>query len=338
MPKKIVVCCDGTWSTPDQKAPTNVTRMAKAVLPTDAAGQEQRMFYHRGVGTNGWDRFLGGVFGYGLSQCVRDTYRYLVQNFTPGDELYFFGFSRGAYTARSTVGFIRNCGILRPEFADRVDEAYALYRDRRDQTHPTQAQATRFRATHSHETKIRFIGVWDTVGALGIPLRGIGLVNLFNRRFRFHDTALSRSVESAFQALAIDERRGPFRPAVWRKHPLADGQRVEQMWFAGVHSDVGGGYPERQLAAITMAWMVERAREAGLALDPQADEADPFGELHDSMTFPYGLLRPYVRRLDNADPLQCLASTAFKRHEEVSGYSPGNLVEYLRADGAVKNV
>src|SRR5262249_9085850 len=155
----------------------------------------------------------------------------------PGDELFFFGFSRGAYTARSAVGFIRNCGILRPEFVDKIDEAYDLYHNRKDRTRPAAAKATRFRENYSRESNIRFIGVWDTVGALGIPLNGIWLINLFNRRFRFHDTELSRNVEAAFHALAIDERRRPFRPAIWRKHPLADGQQVEQMWFSGVHSD-----------------------------------------------------------------------------------------------------
>jgi uncharacterized protein (DUF2235 family) len=337
--KKLVICCDGTWNTPDQQAPTNVVRIAEAVRRTDAQGREQRTFYHRGVGTDGWDRVLGGVFGFGLSRNVRDAYRFVVENFTPGDELFFFGFSRGAYTARSVVGFIRNCGILRPEFVDKIDEAYDLYRNRKDRTHPAEAKATRFREAYSRETNIRFIGVWDTVGALGIPLDGIRLIHLFNRRFRFHDTQLSRSVEAAFQALAIDERRRPFKPSVWRKHPLADGQQVEQMWFSGVHSDVGGGYPDRQLADIAMGWMVERARSCGLALDTEATAPDPFGTLHNSMSLLYRLLGPYSRRLDHTDPLQCLASTAYKRHEQLPmEYSPKNLVSYLRANGTVREV
>ncbi|GLY64382.1 DUF2235 domain-containing protein [Amycolatopsis taiwanensis] len=339
MVKKIVICCDGTWNTPDQRAPTNVARIAEAVRPADAEGREQRTFYHRGVGTNGWDRLIGGVFGFGLSRNVRDAYRFVVENYTPGDELFFFGFSRGAYTVRSVVGFIRNCGILRPEFADKVDEAYALYRNRKDRTRPAAAEAKRFRSAYSQEAPIRFLGVWDTVGALGIPLSGLRLINLFNRRFQFHDTELSRNVEAAFQSLAIDERRRPFRPAVWRKHPLADGQQVEQMWFSGVHSDVGGGYPERELADIAMAWMVERARACGLALDVDTVAPDPFGKLHDSMSFLYRLLGPYERWLNHTDPLQCLASTAYKRHEQLpKEYSPDNLVNYLRADGPVKDV
>jgi uncharacterized protein (DUF2235 family) len=338
MAKKIVICCDGTWNTRDQKAPTNVTRLFDAVQPTGPDGVEQRKFYHQGVGTHGWDRFLGGAFGIGLSRNVRDAYRDLVQNFKPGDEIYLLGFSRGAYTARSTAGFIRNCGILRPEYVDKIDEAYTLYRDRRDHSRPAEAEATSFRKAYSHEARIRFIGVWDTVGALGIPLSGLRLINLINRRWQFHDTELSRFVDAAFHALAIDERRRPFRPAIWTKHPRAGEQQVEQVWFTGVHSDVGGGYPERHLADIAMAWMAERASSCGLALDLDAADPNPFGPLHDSLTFLYRLLSPYVRHLDDGDPYQALASSAYQRHEQSPDYSPENLVRYLRQNGPVAKV
>ena len=129
MSKRLVLCCDGTWNSPDQKSPTNVTKLALAIAPVDAMGGEQRIFYHCGLGTNRWERIRGGAFGFGLSRNVRDAYRFIVQTFEPGDELFFLGFSRGAYTARSTAGFVRNCGILRREHEDRVDEAYTLYRD-----------------------------------------------------------------------------------------------------------------------------------------------------------------------------------------------------------------
>jgi len=169
-----------------------------------------------------------------------------MHNFEPDDELFFFGFSRGAYTARSTVGFVRNAGILRLENADRIDEAYALYRDRA--THPRDIESQLFRRSFSRETRIRFIGVWDTVGALGIPWSGMPGIELINRRWQFHDTDLSTTVDAAFQALAIDEKRPPFEPAIWSQQPDAVGQRLEQVWFAGVHCDVGGGYPDSTLA------------------------------------------------------------------------------------------
>ena len=153
---------------------------------------------------------------FGLSRDVCDTYRFLVQNYEPGDELFFFGFSRGAFTARSTVGLVRNAGILRQEHVDRVSEAYALYRSRTKTNTPRGREATLFRRSYSYEPRIRFIGVWDTVGALGIPLDGFRLISLLNKRWEFHNTELSTSVDAAYQALAIDEKRGPFKPALWK--------------------------------------------------------------------------------------------------------------------------
>ena len=357
------MCCDGTWNTPDQRSggkltPTNVTKIALAVAPKDDSGRQQRMFYHVGVGTNQWDRVPGGAFGFGLSHDVRATYRFVMENFEPGDELFFFGFSRGAFTARSAVGFIRNCGILRRENTDRVDEAYALYRDRSSTTNPRGVAATLFRRSYSYETRIHFIGVWDTVGALGIPLDGWRWVNLINRRWQFHDTDLSTTVDAAFQALAIDEKRGPFRPTLWTPQPDApESQRVEQVWFAGVHSDVGGGYLEHELGDITLLWMVDRARDCGLAFDADAfasrppgdavpsntdsNEAqnlgmstivnpDPFGQLHASRKGVYRLIPPFVRRLGVTDPAhEYAASSADERHEQMPAYSPPSLVAYL---------
>ena len=352
MPKRLILCCDGTWNTPDEMrgsepAPTNVTKIALAVAPKDSAGLEQRIFYHQGVGTKLGERISGGAFGFGLSRNVRDTYRFLVQNFEPGDKLYFFGFSRGAFTARSTVGFVRNCGILRREHADRVDEAYALYRNRSSRTRPRSIEAQLFRRSYSHETNIRFIGVWDTVGALGIPLSGLRFINLFNRLWQFHDTDLSSTVEAAFQALAIDEKRGPFQPAIWTTPANVDGQRLEQMWFAGVHSDIGGGYQDCALADITLLWMADRACECDLAFKPDSFapppssdtrdlpntgtyvQPDPLGRLHESRTGFYRLIPPYIRCIGVTNKAhEDVARTAIHRHQQMA-YSPPNLMEYL---------
>lgn len=368
MSKCLVVCCDGTWNSPDQRtggqpSPTNVTKLALAVAPHDDRGREQRTFYHLGVGTNRRDRLLGGACGFGLSRDVRDTYRFLVQNFEPGDDLFFFGFSRGAFTARSAAGFVRNCGILLRSQADRVDEAYALYRDRSSATHPRSIAATLFRRSYSHETRIRFIGVWDTVGALGIPLNGGRLVNLLNRRWQFHDTNLSSVVDAAYQALAIDERRGPFRPTLWTPQPDApEDQTVEQVWFTGVHCDIGGGYLEHELSDIALLWMVERARGSGLRFDPDAfgpcragDPApsdvdatlrsrtcvtpDPLGDQHDSRTGFYRLISPYDRRLGVADPRhEYVASSAVERFKNTPAYEPPGLLAYLDGEHQVMPV
>lgn len=361
MSKRLVICCDGTWNTPDQlrgggPAPTNVVKIALSVAPADLTGREQRTFYHRGVGTNRYDRIRGGMFGLGLSRDVRDAYRFLVQNFEPGDEVFLFGFSRGAYTARSIAGFVRNCGVLRREEAGRIDEAYALYRSRSNRKHPRSIEAQLFRRSHSHETSIRFIGVWDTVGALGIPLSGLRLINLVNRRWQFHDTTLSSTVHAAFQALAIDEKRRPFRPAIWERSDCADGQRLEQVWFAGAHSDVGGGTPDPTLAEVPLLWMVDRARACGLAFETDAfsplvpgGEAqrhtgryvapDPLGTLHESRKGFYRLLRPFLRPLGAADPdHEYVASSAVDRHQAQPAYASPNLLSYLGDAPKIMNV
>lgn len=296
--KRLIVCCDGTWNRLDQPSPTNVVRVKDAIADRDADGNEQRVHYEPGVGTRPRERYLGGGLGVGLSRNVRSCYRFLVDSYEPGDELYFFGFSRGAFTARSTAGLVRNSGILRREERGRVDEAYALYRDRGDQRHPSGAIAERFRADFSHpDMPIHFIGVWDTVGALGIPIPL--LPHALTRRWTFHDPELSSHVRNAFHALAIDERRGAFKPTLWLQQPDAHDQVLEQCWFAGVHCDVGGGYDDPALSALSLAWLAERARACELVLDVDefAAAGNPLGALHDSRTGFYRRMRAFDRVL-----------------------------------------
>jgi uncharacterized protein (DUF2235 family) len=354
MSKRLVVCCDGTWNTPEERAegaraPTNVSKIARAVTAHDGDGTEQLVHYEPGVGTRRFERYAGGAFGYGLSRNVRDCYRFLVKHYEPGDELYFFGFSRGAYTARSVVGFVHNCGILRPEHRDRVDEAYRLYRSRGDRHKPGAIDSRAFRRAYAYEdeTPIDFVGVWDTVGALGIPIGGLR-PSLVGRYWGFHDTELSRSVGAAYQALAIDEQRGPFTPTLWTRPPGAAGQVVEQVWFAGVHRDVGGGYREPELSEIPLLWMVGHAAARGLAFAPdhfrvaaepppardrsqgKRLDPDPLGPIHDSRTLWYRLLRSHPRELGDSDG-QSAASSAVLRLQALAGYSPPSLAKWVDA-------
>lgn len=324
--KRIVVCCDGTWSTADQSSPTNVVKLHRAVAAAGADGTRQVTTYVQGVGTKPWERLVGGAFGWGLSQNIQQGYRFVLESFEPGDELFFFGFSRGAYTARSLAGFVRNAGILRREHADRIEEAYALYRS--EKAHPSSEEAQRFRAAYSHESRIRCIGVWDTVGSLGIPLTGLHLFKFLNRPWQFHDTELSSRVDAAFHAVAIDEKRPPFTPTLWSPHD-APNQRVEQVWFAGVHSDVGGGYSDDDLADIGLVWMVERARSCGLAVaDPPGADPRVTGRMHDSFKDYYLVLRPQDRRLGAVDPQhEYAASSAVERQDQDPSYAP-NLRRY----------
>jgi uncharacterized protein (DUF2235 family) len=316
-PKRIVICADGTWDTPWQraagtKAATNVWLLYQLVRPDASDGLPQLAYYHPGVGTGGViDRILGGAFGVGLSANIRDCYRFLVDHYAPGDAVYCFGFSRGAYTARSLVGLIRNCGIVARgragEQAERlIGEAYRLYRGRGDDTAPTADRAVDFRARHSHpDLRITCVGVWDTVGALGIP---VGLLGRLSRLcFGFHDVTLSSWVERAFHAVAVDERRRPFTPTLWVQQLGAaeSGQWLEQVWFAGSHTDVGGGYaaPERGLADGTLRWMVSRVSETcRLELDEALPDPLP-PVVHDSWTTWYRIMdlgrRPPPRCIDS---------------------------------------
>ncbi|WP_255951270.1 DUF2235 domain-containing protein [Streptomyces odontomachi] len=357
MAKNLVVCCDGTWNFADQPSMTNVTKIALAVRP-QADGVGQRVYYGSGVGTRRWERLGGGAFGAGLSRNIMDAYRFLIDAYEPGDQLYLFGFSRGAFTARSLAGLVRNSGILRREHAHRIKEAWALYRNRIEK--PTGTAATLFRQTYAHEPGIRFIGVWDTVGALGIPVPGPGwlkpVVASVNRRWAFHDTELSSRVKGAFHALAIDEQREPFIPTLWHQQPGAAeaGQELKQVWFAGVHCDVGGGYQETALSDITLLWMVRQARRHGLEFDPELLSAtgphvmipqtdigfrvrpDGRGTMHDSRSGFYLLSRPWHRPMGEPadasgglDGCEYLSESAHARHDEDASYRPPELDRYL---------
>jgi len=330
MPKRLVICCDGTWNTPNQAMLTNVARMAQAVLPTARDGTAQPVFYDWGVGTErGLDRWLGGAFGQGLLRNVEDGYRAVVHNFEEGDDLYVFGFSRGAFTARSLVGLIRNCGVLLKRRAHMVQQAIAMYRS--PGFHPDDPESRRFREENAREIDVHFIGVWDTVGSLGIPLRGLHV--LTRRKHQFHDVELSGIVKNAYHALAIDEQRWPFRPAVWKAIDKPD-QTIEQVWFTGVHSDIGGGYAEPGLADVALMWMAEKAIACGLDLDlgylSEVAHPDPMGVLHDSRTGVYRWLRPHLRTIDDGNGAnESVSEAAMRRLRESEGYAPRNLVEYV---------
>ena len=304
---RLVVCMDGTWNDADRASAdgagkTNVSRMYDLVLTSGTTVPQER-FYHRGVGNGGWfERVIGGAAGYGLSRNVQQCYRWLCERYEYGDEIYLFGFSRGAYTARSLAGLIRNASLLKPGHLDRIEDAYDLYRSRAKSKHPKAYDAIEFRAKHGWGEQpivITCVGVWDTVGALGVPTSGpVGW--LTRRRYGFHDVTLSSWVRNAFHALAIDERRKPFAPTLWEvkdddvRRP-DHAQRVEQAWFAGVHSNVGGGYADARLSDITLEWMLRRVRRLGLELAPWERPLDCCGTLYESMTWYYKALGEFRR-------------------------------------------
>jgi hypothetical protein len=301
--KRIIICCDGTWNEPDE-IPTNVTKMVRAISPLSPDGVHQVVFYDQGVGTGGKiDRFVGGAFGSGLEKNVIDCYRFLIHNYQLGDEIYTFGFSRGAYTARAFVGLINAVGLLEKSTLDKLKQAYKYYRTEPDKRSEGQYD-------DNYRPEIRMIGVFDTVGALGAPTP---LLGKFTRNWvGFFNTRICAQVRYAYHALALDERRAPFQPDLWTGS-LNEDQYMEQCWFSGAHSDIGGGYTECGLSDIALQWMVGKAMALGLEfnqsyLDAQC-KPDIAMQPHDSYNFGYKLLERLgsgesLRRIygDPADP------------------------------------
>jgi uncharacterized protein (DUF2235 family) len=231
-------------------------------------------------------------------------------------------------------GLIRKCGILPANDESRISEAYDVYRSNE---HPDDPGPKAWRAQHSRETRIRFVGVWDTVGALGIPfgpLRG-----LFAWRYRFHDVKLSRSVDVACHAVAIDEKRRAFQPTLWSTTPGGD-QRVRQAWFAGAHSGVGGGYERAGLSDVAFVWMMREAERAGLGFDAEAVrrliKPNPHSILYDSRKGFWKWLPGATRAMGRPEHQpQALHVSAKERYEAGAGYAPANLVAYLAATPAL---
>jgi uncharacterized protein (DUF2235 family) len=341
MARRLAFFADGTWNRMEPGGRgTNVAKLF-ALTPTRP---DQITLYDPGVGTGMLDKFAGGAFGLGISENIKDGYEFLVANWeSPDDEIYLFGFSRGAYTVRSLAGLIGFVGFIDSKDRKLVDEAYELYRLKPKidgKKHPPDPKAVAryedFRRKHvadaRAEVPIHFIGVWDTVGALGIPQ------NLLNQLLNplqdgFHDTSLGHKVKRAVHAVAIDEKRKAFAPTLWDSDP-----RVTQVWFAGVHSDVGGGYNdtpvEKQLGEITLRWMAQHAADAGLQLDqaklPPDDPNACFGDQHESWTAAWRLVRRFDREIVDGTHLhksvrQRLEETT--RKFKIAPYTPPKLTK-----------
>ncbi|RBR10225.1 uncharacterized protein FIESC28_09611 [Fusarium coffeatum] len=310
-PKRIIICCDGTWQSsttidPKKGCPSNVTRisrvLAKAGLDREGNERQQLVYYDAGVGTGDITKVEAnrqGSQGLGLLENVLEAYNFIVSNYNPGDELYFFGFSRGAFTVRSTAGLVQEVGIVKSHLMAHFLEHYGNFIRGEDFSKPfSQTEHwTKFLghspaavACPGKDTVIQVIGVWDTVGALGIPDMG-HWVTIDNSRFRkayqFHDTDLSANVKHAYHALALDEQRGPFSPCLWCVKPDNKTTKLVQCWFPGAHINVGGGSSDNaltdeekkekkqpkgdneRLSSVAYAWMLDRVRPH-LALDEEA--------------------------------------------------------------------
>ncbi|MCR6645917.1 MAG: DUF2235 domain-containing protein [Terricaulis sp.] len=280
--KRLVVCCDGTWQRLYGGALTNVALTARSIAARDHDGNAQIVYYSAGVGAQLERSSLWqGMTGDTLDENLIEAYTFINLNYEPGDQLYLFGFSRGAYTVRSLAGLLRKCGVLRRAHVDKTHAALKLYRDHATRT--SSPEAERFRIAHAAawpriaapftnpptDLRIAYLGVWDTVGSLGIP-RILPISLGLNKQYQFHDTALSRAVERARHAVAIDERRKAFAPTLWSNvdafNTPGASPRVAQAWFPGDHGGVGGGDVSRGLSNCALLWVLEGAEGAGLAL------------------------------------------------------------------------
>jgi len=358
--KRLVVCCDGTWSTLANNVLTNVALTARSVAARDADGNAQIVYYDDGVGVEvGRMDMFSAAFGRGLDYKVQEAYEFLTLNYEPGDQLYFFGYSRGAYTVRSLAGLVRKCGVLKREHADKTAAALQLYRTR--DVHADSPEAIEFRNQYAaawpkldatgmqalmggttYDLRVCYVGVWDTVGALGIP-RKMPLAGSVNKKYEFHDLDLSRGVLNARQAVAIDERRDPFAPALWTNLDAFNvpnqPKRVEQLWFPGNHGCVGGaGADAGKLSGAALDWIAQGAERVGLVFDRSPNSVlsraiegvDIYGGLLAEKGFDFSnaiLGMSWRRGLDNFDDVHENAILRWKRSRD---YRPRPLSRFRK--------
>jgi uncharacterized protein (DUF2235 family) len=381
MPKNIVICADGTGNSTVKGRGTNVFKLYEAVDENghrfDTSGRviEQVAIYHDGVGTESlkWLRLLAGATGWGLSRNVKDLYAALARVYRPGDRIYLFGFSRGAFTVRTLAGLIAACGIPdRSEknfqtneiFRKAIEKRYRDYR-RKYQTllekgfraifgrfisRPSLSDlyADEVRWSKGDKTHlVDFVGVWDTVDAVGLPLAIADIWNQVVYAFKFPEGKLNKEVAVGRHALALDEARTSFAPVLWNEEDFkpAGDPRIKQVWFAGVHSNVGGGYPHQGMSLVALDWMMSEAAsmpELGavpegerLRFIPQVRElvsaaADVRGKLYDSRS---GLGVYYRWKPRDAEALCRARFVPARVHRTVleriargtDGYAPGSL-------------
>jgi uncharacterized protein (DUF2235 family) len=364
MPKRIIVCSDGTGNTAIKGRGTNVFKLFEAV---DLDGHRydpdvtaQIAIYDDGVGTEQFKplKLFGGATGWGLSRNVKHLYKELARVYDPGDEIYMFGFSRGAFTIRTLVGFIATCGLVDPEklrpktcanLRSTVARAYRAYRKCyrpllwRLFAQPAKDAGEQFKKEHSGsgEVNIRFVGVWDTVDAVGLPFHLSDVLNATIYQFKFHDRTLSPIVQRACHALAIDDQRQSFHPLMWKETP-EDQSRISQVWFAGAHSNVGGGYPKQGMSLVALDWLLTQAEQAGApfgqhGLRLNASERQSFREhssVDDKLYDPRAGLGIFYRwKIRDIDAMCAANNVTPKVHVSVlervahgtDDYSPGNL-------------
>jgi len=356
-PRRVALFLDGTWNFINNN--TNVWRL-KSLCDQSP---EQKVYYSVGVGTARGEAVTGGMFGIGINEEVIAAYEWLMENYSLHDRIFIFGFSRGAFTARSLAGFIAKCGLLEPGSPLSMDQLYARYRNgtaksilalsNEDAAHL--ALEDRWLKKYSRPIPVWFQGVWDTVGTLGVPLPYFPRVS--RSSFKFLEVDLRINQTHAYHALAIDEHRPSFKPTLWKKVANKIGENipprpfdhVEQRWFVGAHSNVGGGYESDLLAQTLLAWIAAKAQQHGLVLkcDIDIDAGAAQCRIRDSLAeMMHGVYRVltlnhhYYRPI-GSDPVEDATSITNTINESIDGsvfdrvradvhYRPPNLAEWAK--------
>jgi hypothetical protein len=322
--KRLVLCFDGTWNAVnDPDTVTNVVKFAQAIKPTASDGTKQVVYYNSGVGSGGMlDRIFGGVFGFGLQGNVKRGLAFLSLNYEglpdnegrqsnvyrsgvdydDGDEVYLFGFSRGAYSARALSGVIGGAGIPKQMDFHELEKVWNYYR-LKPKSRPKLVEDIE---SHAWHPRVKCIGVWDTVGSYGIPSGfGLGALGraLVSWTRGFHDREFGKHIDVGLHAMAVDEMRRPFAPTIWtrRKDDAPLDAAVEQVWFAGAHSNVGGGYAHCGLSDLALTWMIARVGD----LTPLEFDEDEIRRrlwpcsactlYRSNRSWPLSRWRPYIR-------------------------------------------
>ena len=355
--RRLAVFLDGTWNAVD--ANTNVWRMKSLCATKGTDDVDQLIFYAKGV--NG---FWGGVFGKGLDDVIKAAYEWLIDQYVAGDEIFIFGFSRGAYAARSLAGLITKCGLLQAGGALGVKQLYTRYQHSEADTiwhlfeNPVAVtdREEQWLIKYSQRVSIKVVGVWDTVGALGLPFGNIPGIS--RSSFKWLHTGLRRPLENAYHAIAIDEHRRAFSPTLWtvRKPkepndaetpPPRTLNSVEQRWFVGAHANVGGGCDSDLLAQIPLRWMMQKASMHGLAFK---HDVDLDGDVLTAKTsnsyadFMYGIYSDfsdrYYRPIGEAPRVladgthsnvnETIDASVFNRWQTDQSYRPSNLTAWAQ--------
>jgi hypothetical protein len=308
--KRIACCLDGAWDSElADSQETNVAKLHGVIAASDGHGVRQLSHYLGGKVSGprkAW-RFLEGDAGSAVGERIRAAYRLLAEDYEPGDEIHLFGFSRGAFEARSLAALIGLIGIAKANGSFPIERAWGIYRLKESARDPAMLAEIR-RASH-YPVRIKCIGIWDTIGSVA---NRSGLGGALARRHAFHDMRLGEHIEVGLHALSIDELRGRLRPSLWtlpKGSGLAADQQIEQVWFPGTHGDVGGGHRETGLSDVALLWMVERVRATtGLAFDVERlahlTRPDPLGPQHRATTgwpFSWRRLVPFVRSVRQSD-------------------------------------